>query len=216
MTGTSTPVDTEAMLLIHRLIRREIGALPALFRGAAGDVPRAKLVGAHAREMLDFLHTHHSGEDELLWPVLRPRVSLDAELIDRMQGQHAQLAETIDSVSSELPGWAQTADEATGERMAEQLESALPVLLAHLQEEEQRILPLVEQHFSPTEWDALGKHGFAAIPGKRRLVILGHILEEADERERANFWHHVPPPARVAYKLIGRRQFSRDVATIRR
>jgi hemerythrin-like domain-containing protein len=215
VTATPTGVDTHVMLLIHRLIRREIGALPALFRGAAGDVPRAKVVAAHAREMLDFLHHHHSGEDELLWPVLRPRVSLEAGLIDRMQAQHAQIATAIDAVNAELPGWAETADAAVGERMAAQLETAQPVLLAHLKEEEERILPLVAQHFSRAEWDALGKHGFAAIPGKRRLVIVGHILEEADEQERTEFWHHVPPPARVAYKLMGRRQFTRDVAKIR-
>lgn len=215
MPTTSSGVDTHVMLLIHRVIRREIGALPALFRAAAGDVPRAKLVAAHAREMLDFLHHHHSGEDELLWPVLRPRVSLDAELIDRMQAQHAQIATAIDTVNGELPGWSQTADAAAGERIATQLEAAHTGLLAHLKEEEERILPLVAQHFSGAEWDALGKHGFAAIPGKRRLVILGHILEETDAQERAEFWHHVPPPARVAYKLMGRRQFSRDVAKIR-
>lgn len=193
MTTTPTGVDTHDMLLIHRLIRREIGALPALFRGAAGDVPRAKLVAAHAREMLDFLHVHHTGEDELLWPVLRPRVSLDAELLDRMAEQHAQIAEGVKAISGGLAGWAQTADAATGDQLAARLEATHAVLLAHLKEEEERILPLVAQHFSQAEWDALGKHGFAAIPGKRRLVILGHILEETDAEERVRFMHHVPP-----------------------
>jgi hypothetical protein len=50
------------MVLIHRVIRREFGQLPRLFRAAADDRARSKVIGAHAREMLDFLHTHHTGE----------------------------------------------------------------------------------------------------------------------------------------------------------
>lgn len=214
----STPaggIDTTDMLLIHRVIRREFGALPALLRAAAGDRQRAKVVGAHAREMLELLHIHHSGEDELVWPVLRSRVTLDAELLDRMEAQHGQIAETVEAVQQELPTWTRTADAEAAERMATRLESASEVLLAHLKEEEERILPLAAEHFSQQEWDALGEHGFAAIPGRRRLVVLGHILEETDDAERTRFLVKVPPPARLAYRLIGRRQFARDVAAVR-
>ncbi|MEO6880589.1 MAG: hemerythrin domain-containing protein [Mycobacteriaceae bacterium] len=208
-------VDTHDMLLIHRVIRREIGRLPGLFRHAGGSPARARVVAAHAREMLEFLHTHHSGEDQLLWPVLRPRVRLDDALIDRMEAQHAELAVAIEDVQQQLPGWERTADRAVGERMAERLESAHQVLLAHLAEEEERILPLVAEHFTQHEWDALGRHGMGAVPGRRRMVILGHILDETDPAERASFLRQVPPPARVAYRLIGRRQYAREAATIR-
>ena len=58
--STSGPgVDTYEMVLIHRVIRREFGQLPQLFRSAANDRARSKVIGAHAREMLRFLHTHH-------------------------------------------------------------------------------------------------------------------------------------------------------------
>ena len=55
----------------------------------------------------------------------------------------------------------------------------------------------------------------SAIPLTRRLVILGHITEEADDAERQRFMQVVPAPARLAYKLIGRRQFTRETAAIR-
>jgi hemerythrin-like domain-containing protein len=208
-----TGIDTRDMLLIHRVIRREIGRLPGLIR-TAGDQARAARVAAHASEMLDFLHTHHTGEDELLWPVLRPRVSLDDGLIDRMEAQHGEIAAAIGDVCRWLPMWAGSADPETGEKIAARLESGGDVLTAHLAEEEARVLPLVSANFSQKEWDALGKHGFAAVPGRRRLVILGHILQETDEAERQRFMHHVPPPARLAFSLIGRRQYARETAAI--
>jgi hemerythrin-like domain-containing protein len=209
------PVDTHDMLLIHRVIRREIGQLPDQFRRAAGDPARARRVTEHATEMLDFLHTHHSGEDEYLWPVLRPRVTLEAELIDRMEEQHHALAEAIHDVRADLATWASSADAETAERMARRLEDAQEIMTAHLAEEEQRILPLVADHFSQEEWDRLGEHGFAAVPPRRRLVILAHILEEASPDEQKAFLKAVPPPARIAYRIVGRRQHARETAAVR-
>jgi hemerythrin-like domain-containing protein len=208
-------IDTNEMLLIHRVLRREVGALPELIRRANNDPARARIVGPHAVEMLDFLHVHHSGEDELLWPVLRPRVAVEGDLLDRMAAQHHQVAAAIADVERDLPGWTTSADPVTGERIATRLGEMNTVLTEHLAEEEKQILPLVAANFSQAEWDALGKHGFAAVPGKRRLFVLGLILEDTDESERRTFMQKVPPPARVAYKLIGRRQWEREVATIR-
>jgi hypothetical protein len=131
-----------------------------------------------------------------------------------MEAQHGEIAAAVADVRRWLPDWAGSADPETGEKMAARIEAAGHVLTVHLAEEEERILPLVAAHFSQREWDALGKHGFAAVPGKRRLVILGHILLQADEAERQRFLRQVPPPARLAFSLVGRRQHARENAAI--
>ncbi|MCZ0997945.1 hemerythrin domain-containing protein [Streptomyces mirabilis] len=213
---TSGPgVDTHEMVLIHRVIRREFGQLPRLFRSAANDRARSKVIGAHAREMLDFLHTHHTGEDELLFPLLRKRTTLDRDLMDRMDAQHVQVDDTVTAVNAELPLWTATADAATGEKMAARIEATMPTLIDHLAEEEQKLLPVVSVTLTQSEWDALGKHGMSAIPLTRRLVILGHITEEANDAERQRFMQVIPAPARLAYKLIGHRQFTRETTALR-
>lgn len=216
MTTSATFVDTHEMVLIHRVIRREFGQLPRLFRAAAGDRARSKLVGAHAKEMLEFLHTHHSGEDELLFPLLRKRTTLDPELMDRMDAQHAVVDAAVKDITEDLPGWTTSANAAAGERMAAVIDATMPTLVEHLAEEEREVLPIVAVTLTQREWDALAKHSISAIPLARRLVMLGHITEEADEAERQRFLQVVPAPARWAYLLIGRRQFARDMAAIRR
>jgi hemerythrin-like domain-containing protein len=208
-------VDTHEMVLIHRVIRREFGQLPRLFRSAANDRARSKIIGAHAREMLDFLYTHHTGEDELLFPLLRKRTTLDPDLMDRMDAQHAQVDDTVTAVNAELPVWTTSADAAAGERMAARIEAMMPTLIDHLAEEEQKLLPVVSVTLTQSEWDALGKHGMSAIPLTRRLVILGHITEEADDAERQRFMQVIPAPARLAYKLIGHHQFTRETTALR-
>lgn len=214
--STSEPgVDTHEMVLIHRVLRREFGQLPRLIRAAAGDRARSKVIGAHAREMLTFLHTHHTGEDKLLFPLLRERADLDPELMDRMDAQHAQVDDAVTVIDAELPAWTASADAAAGERMAARIDAMMPTLIEHLDEEEQEILPIVSVTLTQSEWNALGKHGMSAIPLTRRLVILGHITEETDDAERRRFMKVLPAPARVAYKLIGHRRFIREAGEIR-
>jgi hemerythrin-like domain-containing protein len=203
------------MVLIHRVIRREFGLLPRLLRAAAGNRARSKVIGEHAREMLSFLHTHHTGEDELLFPLLRERAVLDPRLMDRMDAQHAQVEEAVAAVSAELPEWTASADAAAGDRMAGLIDAMMPALIDHLAEEEQKLLPIVSVTLSQREWDALGRHGISAMPVTRRLVILGHIAEETDNAEQRRFLQAVPAPARLAYKLVGHRQFTRETTAIR-
>jgi hypothetical protein len=133
-----------------------------------------------------------------------------------MDAQHQQVDDAVTGVGAELPGWTATADAAAGERMAALIDAMMPTLIDHLAEEERKILPIVSVTVTQREWDALGKHGMSAIPLTRRLVILGHITEEADDAERQRFLRVVPAPARLAYKLIGHRQFTRETTTIRR
>ncbi len=215
MSTAGPGIDTHEMVLIHRVIRREIGELPRLFRSAANDPARSNIIGVHAREMLHFLHTHHTGEDELLFPLLRERAALDAKLMDRMDAQHAQVNDAVAAIGAELPAWAASADVAVGERIAARIDATMPTLIDHLAEEEQKLLPVVSVTLTQPEWDALGKHGMSAIPVTRRLVILGYITEETDDAERRRFMKVVPAPARLAYKLIGHRQFTRETTAIR-
>jgi hemerythrin-like domain-containing protein len=207
--------DTHEMVLIHRVIRREVGQLPRLFRSAANDPARSKLIGVHARQMLDFLHTHHTGEDLLLFPLLRERRVLDPELMDRMDGQHAQVNDAVVAINVDLPTWTASADPAAGERMAACIDTTLPTLIGHLDEEEQKLLPVVSVTLTKSEWDALAKHSINAIPVTRRLAILGYITEETDDAERQKFMQVLPAPVRLAYKLIGHRQYIRDITAIR-
>ena len=213
--SASNPINTHDMLLIHRLIRRELGLLPGMIRRAGGNPPRAQRVARHVSEMTDFLHDHHDGEDTFLWPVLRTSPDLDTPTIERMETQHAHVAAALHGVQRDLPTWTTSADAISGETMAADIESMNEVLNAHLDEEETTVLPMVARTLTAEQWAQLAKHGFAAIPGKRRLVMLGHILEEASPEETKTFLLNVPPPARIAFKLIGRRQHAREVAILR-
>jgi hemerythrin-like domain-containing protein len=208
--------DTWEMPIIHRVFRREFGLLPKIIRAVQpGDLVRAKKVGNHARELLTALHHHHSIEDELLWPALNERVTFEKPLVERMEAQHASVGSLIYQAQVLIPKWSKTGDLLTGRDLAEVLEHLATELNAHLADEEEHILPVVEQHITADEWQRLGDRGMASIPRNRLLVQLGHILEDTNPEERARFLGKVPLPGRIAYRLIGERKFRAETADLR-
>lgn len=185
----------QQMVVIHRVFRREFALLPALIRGVASDdLERAKVVADHATGLLRFVHVHHGGEDELLWPVLLERVEVEADLIRRMEDQHGHVAALIPRAEEQLPGWARQPSTARGEQLATTFADIASVLDEHLGEEEKQILPLVETHLTVEEWDRLGRHATTSMAPPDLMASLAAILEEADDAERAMFTKALPPP----------------------
>ena len=210
-------VDTHEMVVIHRVFRRELGLLPRLIRGVAdGDTVRAARVKEHLVDVTSGLTTHHTGEDELMWPLLLERVTLEADLVRRMEAQHEAVHERIEESQQLAARWAEHADVPTRDELATLVDQMHSALVEHLDDEEQLMLPIIAEHVTQAEWDALGEHGLASLPkGKKSLLFLGAILEDATEEERAEFLARVPLPGRVMWRLAGQRAYAREVHQVR-
>jgi hemerythrin-like domain-containing protein len=208
--------DTSDMVIVHRMFRRECALLPQLVAGVpVGDAARARSVAGHIREVLDMLHHHHLGEDELLWPRLSSRTRFHADLLARMDSQHHALAVLLEHVATALPAWRDAPAARTGAPLTALLEQISHGLDEHFNEEEARILPIVEGVISAAEYREVGQRGLVAIPLTRRLVMLGYLLEDTTPRERADFLVAVPAAARLAYRLIGARQHRHEATRLR-
>ncbi|GAA0929986.1 hypothetical protein GCM10009554_12730 [Kribbella koreensis] len=217
MSTTAVP-DTHEMVIIHRVFRREFGLLPDLIgHVTVGDTERAALVGEHLTDLVASLHHHHEGEDDLLWPPLLEKASLEADLIHRMEGQHSALSIALDQIDKLAPAWAATANQADRDALATAVRQAAVILEEHMREEEQEILPLVRQYLTAEQWNRLGERGAKSIDDKRkRLLFLGMILEECSPEEERDFLKRIPAPVRVLWKVVGRRTYDGYVRLVRR
>jgi hypothetical protein len=81
-------------------------------------------------------------------------------------------------------------------------------------DEERYVLPLVEEHLTVAEWAELGERGRASIPKDRLLIQLGWILDGLSPDERREFLRTMPVPARVAWRLLGKRMFAKELRKI--
>jgi iron-sulfur cluster repair protein YtfE (RIC family) len=217
MTTAGERVDTHEMVIVHRVFRREFRLLPVLVQQVpAGDRDRAAVVAGHAADMTSTLHHHHTGEDLLLWPKLLARVALRAELVHRMQAQHERVAVLLDRVDALTAQWRRSAAPATRDELANVLAQTSAALDEHLGDEETEILPLVAEHITVHEWDALTAYGKKALPkNSKAFVYLGLIFEEATADERAAFLPKLPAPVRWAWRLVGDRIYRRAITRVR-
>ncbi|MEV6073464.1 hemerythrin domain-containing protein [Nocardia sp. NPDC052001] len=206
--------DTHAMVVVHRAFTREfrlLGEIAAVT--PRSDLDQIRRVVRHGRELLEALHHHHESEDELVWPRLRS-AGVDSAVVEAMESQHAAIAAGMAALDAALTGW--QSDPAAADQVTEAAARLHPVLTEHLIEEENSVLPLVAHILTEPQWAELGKRGMTSLPKHRALVFLGHILEEADPTERANFLCDIPAPIRMLYRFLGAPGHARETRALRR
>jgi iron-sulfur cluster repair protein YtfE (RIC family) len=209
--ATTARPDTYEMVFVHNCFRRQFHALPGLVLGVQdGDTGRADTVVGFLTELTAMLHHHHSAEDELMWPLLLERAPMDSALILRMEEQHERIAEIYQRAGAQAQVFAASAQARTGQELAQTLTDLAAGLDEHLVDEENHILPLVEDVVTVEEWEALGERGRAGMPKSRQLVYVGFLLQANTPERGREFLAHMPAPVRVLWALVGRRAFARD------
>ena len=208
--------DVRDMYVVHRTFRREFGLLPDLVRQVPrGDTARATTVADHLDLILAGLHMHHTGEDEVLWPLLLERAAPAADLVHTMQAQHEAVDGHADRIGPLLAEWRATASAVRGEQLARLVEAFREALLEHLDLEEREILPLASRHVTAQEWDSLGDHGVDAMTKAQLPLMFGAVLEDATDEERAMMLGKLPLLIRLLLTTVGKWQYRRYVSRVR-
>ena len=214
--ATTVEIDTHEMVVIHRAFRRESRLLGVLIASVPdGHTERAAVLSRHLGWYQAGLANHHHGEDELLWPLLRERAHVGAEIVVRMERQHTRVAETLEEVLGALPAWQASAGANGRNELVRALSAHHQVLIEHLDDEEQHLLPLAARHLTDAEWAALGDHFVAATPKAELLLFLGAVLEETTADERTALLGAMPIVARFAWLSVGRRRYTSHVRQVR-
>ncbi|WP_232839405.1 MULTISPECIES: hemerythrin domain-containing protein [Nocardia] len=207
--------DTYDMIAVHNAFRSHFRALPGLIAAVTpGDRVRAQRLIAFLDELGTGLHHHHTGEDELVWPILLERAPADAALVLRMEEQHTRITELTERAHRDGAEFATTADPSIRDRLAETARALADALDEHMAEEERCLLPVVEAVMTATEWQALGERGREHMPKNRQLVFLGFILQGVPDTHRRNLLAEMPLPARLAWRVLGRRVFAKEYREI--
>ena len=205
---TSVPrPDVTDMYAVHGVFRDTLGAAPRLVGGIApGDAARVALIANYYENILSFLAAHHDAEEKLVFPLLRERCAGEGALLDELVEQHEEAIELLHGAESALSAW--PSGDAGSQKATEDALGALhDQLVRHLDEEEERALPLAAANLSMEEWGALPGHGMANFHGDKIWLILGLIRERMTEEQRAAMLEHMPPPALEMWTGFGEQAF---------
>ena len=188
--------DLEVVRLIHAALRRDTERL-ADFAGRWRTTDPAEhdalLLGWHG--FSSELHTHHSIEDEYVWPFMRPRLAHDTEateVLDAMEAEHSVIDPALAEIESALD------DRGTGsERLGDLLDGLVTSLRAHLAHEERDAFPLIERTIAKEEWHDLSMRSFEQLDRREVSGMLPYIFEGAPKERVAVVLKSLPVPVRV-------------------
>jgi len=191
------------MLAAHDAFRRDLTRL-ARTAGSANlsDPARRQSIAAGWDLFKRQLHLHHTAEDEIIWPVLRPRLEHSPaalSVLDAMEAEHELIDPLLAAVDVQFVG---------GDRLADVIDTLTSALTGHLGHEERDGLPLIGVALTAAEWRGVGrkmasKNGMAASS-----EMFAWILDGTD-REHATTLAQLPPPLRLLYRARWKPRFDK-------
>jgi hemerythrin-like domain-containing protein len=198
------------MLVIHAALSREFRLAPAAVRRVKPrDRRHARKVDEHLGFICNLLHEHHVGEDEIVWPTLRDRLSADdRRLLDQVETQHAGINAALERVQDARRWFLEKPDSSHGATLATELETLHELVVEHLADEERDILPLAAAYLSDPEWRAIGQ-SLQALSPKSLLLGAGMCIYKADPEVIAMMFKPIPAPVRIIVPLISSRMYAR-------
>lgn len=194
MSTPEAPADTRMMGIVHDALKRDLLRARQVLLGAPAPQGRQRVaLGKHVMWMLAFLHAHHSGEDEGLWPLVRKRNPAAAELLDSMEADHARIAPAADAVAAAAQEYTATTSEPPRAALVEALDDLVEVLVAHLDREVAEAMPVVAASITNREWDAIEQEYNIKPKTTRQLAMEGHWLLEGIDAEGYDVVVHKVP-----------------------
>ena len=203
--------------LIHEAFRRDIERLSAAVRSPRLDSARARSLLARWEFIKDQLHHHHRVEDESLWPLVRPKLAGRDDqlaLLEEMEAQHLSLEPKCGAVDGAFATLVADPSESRGVELAGHLDALESVLGAHLQDEESRCFPVIDDVLSVEEFDAFGKATAKAVGIRGSAQFFPWIFDGATAVDRQAVLSMPPPPVRMLCQYVWEPRYTRRVATI--
>jgi hemerythrin-like domain-containing protein len=209
--------DSRDMIVIHNMFRREFKAIPSLVSGVPeGDAAKVAIVADHVTWMVAFLHGHHEGEDEMVWPRLLERVPGETDpLIFTMEAQHEGLAKALDDLAARAAEWSTTCTAPDRDAVAVAATDLLPRIAEHLDLEERKVLSLIDRYLTQKEWAQVGGSGLKKFSFSKLKVAFGMILFEATPEQVQTMRDTIPRVPWIIFSLLGPRAYLKYAARLR-
>ncbi len=203
--------------LIHEAFRRDLKRLSAALRAGGVDERRVRQLQAHWAFIEDQLHHHHAVEDASLWPLVRPKLSgREDELgvLIEMEVEHQELLPHCAAIGREFASLVGQPDAQAASDLAWHIDEMGSELGSHLDNEEQRCFPVVDQALTLEEFEAFGKATAKAVGMRGSAKFFPWIFDTANPIERKAVLSMPPPPVRVLCHYVWEPRYTCAMAAV--
>ena len=208
--------DVSDMYAIHKALTGALDAAPAYVANADADSERVEVIGSFFENVIELLHVHHTGEDELIYPVLEQRCPERRPELERIDNQHKLLHTPMDAGRSVIATWRTAPSTDNAHAIIDALASIDELLRPHLAEEETVMLPIAAKWMSPEEWGRLSGHGLSIFRADKPWLALGLVREQLAQNQRDGMLAGMPPEMRTMWTEQWEPAFNTFIAEVRR
>ena len=208
--------DVSDMYAVHKALTGALDAVPAYVAKAGLDSERVEVIGSFYENVIEFLHVHHAGEDELIYPVLEERCAESRSVLERIDNQHKLLYAPMDAARSAIATWRAAPSTDHAQAVIDAIASIDEPLRPHLAEEETVMLPIAAQWMSPEEWGQLTGHALTSFRADKPWVALGLVREQLSQEQRDGMLAGMPPEMRTMWTEQMEPAFNALIAEVRR
>ena len=202
--------DVRDMFAVHTMFRREFGLMSSLVRNViADDKLRTTVVADHVAFVSLMLHLHHEGEDAHIWPLLYERGGEQiADIVHLMEQQHEAIFTRSLQVKDALEVWHVNASAEARDVLAEVLDQMVQSIKQHLEDEEQRIVPLIERYITEAEYSVLAEEAGAHTPPEKLATVFGMMMYETPPAVVDKIVTHMPAEVRPVIRGVARKAYA--------
>jgi hypothetical protein len=207
--------ETTDMFAVHQALIGALDAAPTLVAGAGNRPDRVETIGSYYENILEFLHVHHQGEDELVYPLLEERCPDQMALLQRIDDQHRLLDEPMVAARAAVAAWRADPTPANGQAVIELMATIDETLRPHLGEEEEVVLPIASAWMSPEEWAQLPGHALQTFQADKPWLALGLVYEGLSPEQQTGMLAGMPPPLQSLWSEEWSPAFNAFIAEVR-
>lgn len=204
-TDTHDRADLIGFTLTHSLLRNELPRIAAALAGGPMDKEQEAVVEDHLRLVTEHLVRHHEEEDDFHWPLLASRAPGARRLLALLEAEHTEIDPLVERVQERSQPRRERSTAMT--RLTE-------LVLAHLEEEDRSIVPLLAAHVSRDEQQGSMARSRAKIPAEDELRVLAMMLAAADQRERTRMLAPLPAEVETAWAEVAAPELTRVHAVL--
>jgi len=204
------------MYAIHKALLGALDAAPEYIAEAGTDVAQVEVIGSFYENVIEFLHVHHSSEDEVLYPLLEERCAEGRSVVERINDQHKTLHAPMAAGQSANAAWRAAPSTENAQAVIGAIGSIAGALRPHLTDEETVVLPIAAKWISPEEWGSMAGHSMTSFRGDKPWLMIGLVREQLDQEHRDGMLAGMPTEMRTVWNEQMEPAFNAFMAEVRR
>jgi hypothetical protein len=182
------------MGIVHGALRRDLLRTRDVLAGEPYPQGRQRrAIGEHVVWLMEFLHAHHTGEDEGLWPLVRARNPAAGALLDSLEAEHRRISPAAAALTDAGQRYAETTADEPPDELVTALDALATVLFPHLDREVEEAMPVVSASITHAEWHAVEQEYNIKPKSLAQLGMEGHWLLDGIDGEGYQIVVHTVP-----------------------